>query len=347
MRTPASGLLQRGSRVLTVGVTQWRATVIGIVLVAVVTASVGPLGDSARPVQALALVVPVVVAAVLGGHRPAYAVAVAAALAFVLVLPPVGSVRVRVAEDATALAVFGLVAVVVATLVSRRIETLAEVERQRAALLRAVSHDLRTPLASIRAAASDLAVGDALPPPTATRFAEIIGEEADRLDRLVANLLSLGRIEAGAFQPALDAVDLAEIIDAATRRLAPLFASVTVRLDVAEALPLVRGDHTQLDQLVTNLLENAARHSPPGTTVTVAAAGERERIVMAVADQGPGVPPDEAAVLFEPFRTGRIPGVGGVGLAICKAVVDAHDGTIAVGATPEGGAVFTVTLPRE
>jgi two-component system sensor histidine kinase KdpD len=227
----------------------------------------------------------------------------------------------------------------VGEVVARRIELLGAVERQRSALLRSVSHDLRTPLASIRAAASTLAVDG-------NRYATNIEEEAERLDRLVANLLSLSRIEAGAYVVARQSVDVAELIDATTSRLGRLFTAVRLDVDLPADLPFVRADHSQLDQLLTNLLENAARHTPPVGTVHLAASvDDRRHLVLTVADEGPGVAADEVAGLFEPFRTGAVPGASGIGLAICKAVVDGHGGTIAVRDRPGGGAVFTVALP--
>ena len=335
-------------RALTFGIRPVHAALAGIAMVLVLAVVLGPLQHVvARATQALTLVVPVVVTAVLGGRRAAFAVAAAATVAFSLVIPPVGSLRVLLIQDVVAVAVFSVVAFAVGEVVARRIELLGAVERQRSALLRSVSHDLRTPLASIQAAASELAGGTDLPPATARRFADIIGEEAERLDRLVANLLSLSRIEAGAYTAVHQSVDVRELIDATTHRLARVFTSVVLEVDVADDLPLVHADFTQLDQLLTNLLENAARHTPPGGTVRLSAASDEHRrsLVLEVADQGPGIDPAEAAELFEPFRSGALPGASGIGLAICKAVVDEHGGTIAVRDRPGGGAVFTVELP--
>ena len=109
---------------------------------------------------------------------------------------------------------------------------------------------------------------------------------------------------------------------------------------------MVQGDYVQLDQVVTNLLENAARHTPAGSAVTVTAAPLREGIALIVADAGPGVEPDQRAAIFEPFRSGAVAGASGIGLAICKAIVEGHGGTTTVSANPAGGARFTVVLPR-
>ncbi len=329
----------------TFGIGTPRALGLGIVMIIVSVIALAPEREPvSRATQALTLVVPVVIVAVLGGRRAAYAVAGAATVAFSLVEPPVGSVRVRLTGDLVALAVFLLVAVVVGTVVARRIELLGHVERHRSALLRSVSHDLRTPLAAIQAAASELASGE-LPRPTAQRFVELIGDESRRLDRLVSNLLSLSRIEAGAYAPVRQLVDLAELVESAVDRLGRLFTTVHLGVRLPDDLPMINADHTQLDQLITNLLENAARHSPVGGTVTVEARAGTDELLLMVSDEGPGVDTTEVATLFEPFRSGRVPGAGGIGLAICKAVVDGHGGTISVGESPTHGAVFTVAIP--
>lgn len=143
---------------------------------------------------------------------------------------------------------------------------LERIDEQRSALLRSVSHDLRTPLATIRAVASDL-LGDAsYDEAIRAELLGLVAEESERLDRLVANLLSLSRIEAGALQPDLQAVALDELAAHVVKLLDRLLGGRRVQLDLAQ-LPLVDGDYTQLEQVVTNLLENAARHAPPGSTI--------------------------------------------------------------------------------
>jgi two-component system sensor histidine kinase KdpD len=316
----------------------------GVVLVAVV---LGPLHASvSRATQALILVVPVVVAAVVGGRRPALLTAVAGTVAYGLVIPPVGSVRIHLGEDLVALIVFLAVALVLGTFVATRIEVLGEVERQRSALLRSVSHDLRTPLAAISAAATELrsdAVHDAA---TERSLLDLVGDESERLDRLVGNLLSLSRIEADALRPRRQSVDVGELVHESTRRLGRLFSSTPLTVDVPDDLPPVSADYWQLDQVVTNLLENAVRHSPPGTAVHLAARTEGGALLLTVDDEGPGIPPERRDEVFEPFRPGAPAPTSGIGLAICRAIVEAHGGTIAAGDGPGGGARLTVRLPR-
>jgi two-component system sensor histidine kinase KdpD len=222
---------------------------------------------------------------------------------------------------------------------------LAEIDAQRAALLRSVSHDLRTPLATIRAAASDLASGTAFDEATRRELLELVGDESERLDRLVSNLLSLSRIESGTLRPERQAIALDELVGDVLRRLGRLFRQVRLDVDVPPDLPFVDGDHSQLDQLLTNLLENAARYAPAGSAVHVVAAGRDGTVELRVIDEGIGVPDHERLRIFEPFRRGEGSRSSGIGLATCKAIADAHGGAIRVERTPGGGATFVVTLP--
>jgi K+-sensing histidine kinase KdpD len=290
-----------------------------------------------RAGEALALVVPVVVAAVLGGRAAAYVVALVATLAFVLLVPPLGSVRVNLTEDLVALAVFLVVAVVVGTLVSGRINLLSQVDRQRVALLRSVSHDLRTPLAAIRAAASDLASGEVGDPADRQELLEIVSAEAERLDRLVGNLLSLGRIEAGFLR--------LQLVEEAAGGLGTVLSRIPVEIRVPDDLPSIQADHALTQQVITNLLENASRHSAPGCPVVIEAGPRDGHVEIAVVDQGPGIDAAMRSHLFEPFRSGSSPGASGIGLAICKAIVEAHGGTISVSDEDEPGSRFTVRFP--
>jgi two-component system, OmpR family, sensor histidine kinase KdpD len=327
-----------------------RAALVGAVAVGLFALAVQLLEDAlGRPAQALLLVVPVAATAALGGRRPALAVAALATLTFSLVLPPKGTLTVQVADDLVALVVFSLVAFAVGGLVASRVDALARIEQQRATLLRLVSHDLRTPLAAVVGAASEARDAGWLDDAARRDLLDVVVEEGMRLDRLVANVLSLARSEAGALQPRWQAVDVHEVVEQSTRRLEGVAArtGVTLATAVDPELPIVKGDYVLLEQVVANLVENAVRHTPPGGLVTV--RGEPatpQQVLVRVADSGPGVPPGEAATIFEPFRRGGGPaGLAGVGLAICKEVVEAHGGSIAVRDRVAGGAEFTVILP--
>lgn len=357
---------------------------VGVGLTAVVTAALVPVRSHTSPATpALLLVVPVVAAAVLGGRRAALLVAAVAATAYnVAFIRPYWTWKVAIVEDGVALGVFLAVAIVVGTLVAReearrrtvvrateeistlhdryeaveaererlaeeanRLAVLEQVDQQRSALLRSVSHDLRTPLATIRAVTSDLG-GDAdYDEATKQELLALVGDEAERLDRIVANLLDLSRIEAGALRPERQAVALDELVAERVRQLSRLFRQVRVQVDLPADLPLVDADYTQIGQVVTNLLENAARHAPPRSTVRIGGRDRGGLVEMTVADEGLGVPRFDRERIFEPFRRGEGSASSGVGLAICRAIVEAHGGTIDVEPAPGGGARFCFTLP--
>jgi two-component system sensor histidine kinase KdpD len=339
-----------------------------------------------RAVPALVLVLPVLASGAIGGRRPAIVTAIAAAMAVnVFFLPPYNTFRIALRTDTIALATFLAVAATVGALAARlgdrqraaelraeematmqaelearelerqhfvdeqtRLAVLEQVDAQRSALLRSVSHDLRTPLATIRAVASDLRSGTVYEQEARNELLDLVGDEAERLDRLVANLLSLSRIESGEWQPTMRALDLDELLRERVRRLRRLFDQTKLILDVDPDVPLVDGDYTQLQQVVTNLLENAARHAPPQSSVviSVARSADGTGVVLRVRDEGVGVLAHEREQVFEPFRRGAASGTvgSGVGLAICKAIVEAHGGSIRVERTPGGGATFRVEL---
>ncbi len=301
--------------------------------------------DLSQATRALLLVVPVVIAAVLGTRWVAYAIAGLATVAFTLSVPPIGAISFAAIDDAIALAVFFAVAVVVSTLVSNRIDTLAEADEQRRLLLRSVSHDLRTPLATIRGAATELLEGEVTEPAARQRMLELVDLEATRLDRLVGNLLAMSRIEAGAMTPRLAPTDVGPVLRAAARRFGLGAPVVGVEVVVADDLPLVRLDEVQISQVVDNLIDNAVRHSPVGETVTVTAALERDRLRIDVFDRGAGIAAEDVEALFEPFRSGATAGSSGLGLATCRAIVHLHGGTLTVDDDHGRGTRFTVLLP--
>src|SRR5262249_32061907 len=150
--------------------------------------------------------------------------------------------------------------------------------------------------------------------------------------------------EAGTLSPSTRGVDLAELIGASAHRLDRLFAERTLCLDLPDDLPLVEADYSQIDQVVTNLLENGVRHTPAATTVGVRARAHGTEVAVTVTDGGPGIDPATRSSLFEPFVSGNR-ATTGIGLAICSAVVAAHGGTLTAGDSPCGGASFRFTLP--
>ena len=341
----------------------WVGLGAGTALVLLVVAILGPFRDSLPAgVPAVVLVLPVVVAGVVGGRVAAVLVALEGAVALAAVFLGNGvALSVSVEEDLSALIVFLVVAVVVGGLVgtvatadrqrvraeAARVAALQQLDEARAGLLRSVSHDLRTPLATIQAVATDLRSGTEYDDATRDELLDLVGNEAERLDRIVTNLLSLSRIEAGTLQPDRQAVDLGELVTASTERLERMLVGLPVTVDIEPDLPLVPADYSQIDQVVTNLLENAARHSSPGGPVEVTVGAGDDALVVTVIDHGPGIPADLRDHVFEPFRA-RGPGQGsGVGLAICRAIVDAHGGTITAGDAPGGGAAVSFSLPLD
>jgi two-component system sensor histidine kinase KdpD len=225
-----------------------------------------------------------------------------------------------------------------------------EKERLRAALLAALSHDLRTPLVSILGAASSLvAYGGALGAGPRRELAETIQDEAERLNRFVQNLLDMTRLGAGALVPRTDWVDLADIVAGAVERARPLLAGRPVQLALAPDLPLLRLDAVLMQQVLFNLLDNAVKYAPEGP-VRVCAAREGERVRVAVEDQGPGIAEADRERVFDMFSRAAAgdhrPAGTGLGLTICRGIVEAHGGTLVAEAGPGGrGAALVMRLP--
>ena len=232
---------------------------------------------------------------------------------------------------------------------SLQIELLQRTDKLRAALLSSVSHDLRTPLSSIKAAASSLLQEDVQWDEEARRsFALAIESEADRLNRLVGNLLDMSRIEGGALKPEKEWYPVDELIHDVLGHMQPILQGRVVQTHLPDDLPPVELDYLQIDQVLTNLIENAVRHTPPETPIEVSAQREGEQMVISVADRGPGIPDKDKVHIFDKFYRvlGTPRGTGsGLGLAVCKGLVEAHGGSIWVEDRENGGAIFRFTLP--
>jgi two-component system sensor histidine kinase KdpD len=224
-----------------------------------------------------------------------------------------------------------------------------ESERLRNVLLSAISHDFRTPLATIIGSAStlrdsDAALGDA----RRRALLDTLLHEADRMNRLVGNLLDLTRFSEGRIELKHDWVAIDELVGAVLARLSPLLATHPATLHLPAEPPLVQGDEVMLEQVLSNLIENVARHTPPGTPFEISARADDDALEIAVRDHGPGFPRGEEARVFEKFHQARPESAQsgfGLGLAISKAIVEAHGGTISAENAPGGGAAFRFRLP--
>jgi two-component system sensor histidine kinase KdpD len=224
----------------------------------------------------------------------------------------------------------------------------AENEKNRSALLSAVSHDLRTPLAAIEGAASSLLErGQDLSPEARQQLLRSIYEEADRLNHLVQNLLDMTRLESDALRINREWNSVEELVGTAMTRLKEPLKDRAVSLQWAVDLPLVSMDALLMEQLLLNLLENALNHTPAGTPIRIRAKVANGVLKLEVSDQGPGILPGEEDVIFEKFTRGRQSGARGVGLglSICKAIAQAHGGVITASRPAGGGACFTLTMP--
>ncbi|MFI0216973.1 DUF4118 domain-containing protein [Streptomyces lydicus] len=257
--------------------------------------------------------------------------------------------RVLPAEDRRVLAAFAAQAAVVLDrqrLVgeAERARELAEGNRIRTALLAAVSHDLRTPLASIKASVTSLRSDDvAWSPEDEAELLAGIEAGADRLDHLVGNLLDMSRLQTGTVTPLIREIDLDEVVPMALGGV----PEDSVTLDIPEELPMVAVDPGLLERSVANLVENAVKYSPDGEGVLVAASALGDRVELRIADRGPGVPDSAKDRIFEPFqRYGDVPrGAGvGLGLAVARGFAEAMGGTLAAEDTPGGGMTMVLTL---
>ncbi|HZD00605.1 MAG TPA: ATP-binding protein [Actinomycetes bacterium] len=228
-----------------------------------------------------------------------------------------------------------------------RARVLEETDRLRTALLNAVSHDLRTPLASIKASASSLLDHDITWSQEQTHeFLETIDHETDRLTRLVHNLLDMSRIEAGALDPLLVETTLTEVVGPLVR-LARAKTTRPIRVEVPDTLPPILVDPVRLDQVLTNLLDNA-RHYAPDSAVTITGRSDGKQVELRVADQGPGIPAEERVHVFDQFyrvRADGRPHGTGMGLAICRGIIEALGGSVHAEPTPGGGTTIVLTLP--
>jgi two-component system sensor histidine kinase KdpD len=316
----------------------------------------------------IVFLIAVLVSALRWGVGEAIYAAVLSILAYdFLFVNPVHTFIVASSQDVLALLAFLVVAVLIGNLMLRirqqaqdmaEARVLAETERLRTALLSSVSHDLRTPLASIIGSATSLlSYGAEYDQATETELLQTIREEAERLDRYVGNLLSMTRLESGALELRRDWADAGDLVASALAELTPRLGEHTVVVEADPDVPLVMVDFVLMEQVLVNLLDNAAKYASPATTIRVSIGsvedprqGAEGMVQIAVADEGGGVPPEDLDRVFDKFyRVGRGDSQAestGLGLSICRGIVEAHGGRVYARLKDDGsGTVFTVELP--
>lgn len=232
----------------------------------------------------------------------------------------------------------------------RNSQVQVETERLRSTILSSVSHDLRTPLTAIMGAAGSLAETDSpMPPETRAELLAAISDGAERINCLVGNLLDMMRLESGVL-PRKEWLPVEELIVSAISQSEKTLMNHSVQVCLPKELPMLHADPMFMQQVLVNLLENAAKYSPLGSEIELSASAEPDSLVLAVADRGPGVPENMRQSIFEKFVRGQhtrhLAGAG-LGLAICRAIAAAHGGRTWVEDRPQGGSIFKFALPRE
>ena len=295
--------------------------------------------------------------AALWGLSYAVPVSIVSMLAFNwLFLPPQHTFRLADPENWVALAVYLVTAVSVSGLATRarrraveavEADALRRSDAAKTAVLRSVSHDLRSPITSIMTATDVLEdAGDELDPLERAELLASIGSQVHRLERLVANLLDLSRLEARAASPVLELWTIDSLVAGALETMRP--EDARVRVELPEDSPPVRVDATQLEQVLVNLIDNALKYSSPTDQVVVCAEHGAGEVVIRVVDRGPGIPPSEREAVFEPFSRGGSEGPSrgsGLGLAIARGFVELNGGRLWVDSEPGRGCVFAIALP--
>ena len=226
-----------------------------------------------------------------------------------------------------------------------------EADKLRAALLRSISHDLKTPLAAILGTASALRdYGETLSADSRADLITTIADESERLNRFIANLLDMTRLESGAIEPNASLHFLGDVVGTSLRRATKILARHRTEIDVPADLPMLKLDHVLFEQVLFNLLDNAAKYAPPSSTIHVQGWADGAFVNLQVIDEGPGIPEDSLERVFDSFyrvsKTDSVRAGTGLGLSICRGFVEAMGGKITAGNRPNGhGAVFTIRMP--
>jgi len=324
---------------------------ISALLIALITA-LGVCFSSLGNLTNLALLylVPVIGAATLYGLRTGLFAGIASSLAYnFFFLPPLHSFTISDPANILTILVLLGVAIFTAQLAERvRLQAdLQERDRLRAALLASLSHDLRTPLTTILAAAGQIKAANAGNVDPALADALVV--EAERLNRFLANLLGMARVEAGAVRLRSEAVDLTDAVAAALHDLKNRLADNPVRLEVPVDLPLVRADPQLLHHILINLLDNAGKYSKAAGVITIRGGRAPDGVTLSILDEGPGLPPGREAEIFEVFRNiegSDRKGGTGLGLAIVRGFAEAMAISVSAANRDTGGAAFSLHFPK-
>ncbi len=236
------------------------------------------------------------------------------------------------------------------TIQAQQAQMEVETERLRSDLLSSVSHDLRTPLAAITGATSTLLErGLSLDSQTHHELSQVAYEEAQRLNRLVGNLLDMTRLESGGLKVEKEWQTLEEVVGVALRQIGKQYRDHPITAHLPPDLPFIPMDSVLIEQVLLNLLENAMKYTPPGTSIEISATYSDESVTVQVADRGPGIPLGDEQKIFDKFyrASPNVAGGVGLGLTISKGIIEAHGGKIWAKNRPDGGAVFSFTLPLE
>ena len=329
-------------------------TAAGLVGLASMLARAGERALSSADIVMIYLLAVVISAYQLGRGPSVFGAALSVVAYNFFFISPRHTLAVDDLRDLVTFATLFAVGIVVSTLADRlRREEAAGLRRRadeiRAALLSSVSHDLRTPLATITGAATAiLDHGDKLADVDKAELLASIRDEAARMERLVGNLLEMSRLSAGPIALRREMVPVEELVGDALGRIEPQLGARVVATPSHVGELLVEGDPVLLAQLLFNLLENAARHTPDGTSIEIEAGSSAEGVRISVVDSGPGLPAGDTENLFHPFVRGAgARGAGtGLGLAICRGIARAHGGELWAERAHNGGAAFTLLLPR-
>jgi len=294
----------------------------------------------------------VVIAAIRWGQGPAILTSILSVLAFdFFLVPPYLTLGVADLQYIFTFIAFLIVGVVVSTLASKTREQVIQrqTEKLQSALLNSISHDLRTPLVSITGALTALLDNDSsLDDMTRKELLGIAFEEADRLNRLVGNLLDMTRMEAGALRISRKPCELRDVLGTSLEQLKEKIGSRNINIDIPRDFPEIPMDFTFMMKVFFNLIDNALKYSSADTPIVIKAASLKDKVMIEIKDQGIGIPRGDLKRIFEKFyrveRPRKISGTG-LGLSICKGIIEAHGGEIAAQNNPDKGATFTITIP--